>query len=404
MVFNKKSFLKNEIVKLKNAGFISTEQEEAIAKAYHFDDNPLSLLSILAFVFIGLSLLTLIAYNWQEIPPIFKTSLLLITLLGTHLAMFYYYQHNAIYTQCFGVLSGFALLANFALLSQIYHLGEDTALAFLSGGIAMLLLASALKSFVIFLNAYVYASIWFFWRFLIEESFSSAFILFIALGFVVQAFLSSFLSDSHSTKSPIILAFFNITLLGVYVYSAPFHSIDRCSCLMWLGLLLFPLKSYQTFASIALIIAFLEPSIGFDSFRILFKGVLLNGQWQEILWHFIIFWLLIAILGIIHLRKKHYFLSLFVLIYLLHIPLILFSNQSFEAHFALLQKGFFSFVVLLFGIYLMRENDKTLGILSLFALAIVRYIDLLGDYISASVLFLCFGLLLLVFSKLKKRH
>ncbi len=85
MFFNKKSFLKSEIIKLANEGFINKEQEKAIFGFYHFDENSdFPLLITLAFVFIGLSLLTLVAYNWEQIPNILKTFLLLATLFATH--------------------------------------------------------------------------------------------------------------------------------------------------------------------------------------------------------------------------------------------------------------------------------------------------------------------------------
>ncbi|TLE16850.1 DUF2157 domain-containing protein [Helicobacter apodemus] len=77
-----------------------------------------------------------------------------------HYGIFYAKSSSA--QQSFGILSGFVLLGNIALLSQIYHLGDDTALAFLSVGIVLLILAFCLKSFVIYLQGYIFAAIGYF--------------------------------------------------------------------------------------------------------------------------------------------------------------------------------------------------------------------------------------------------
>ena len=154
----KKLFLKAEISKLADKGLISKNQEQEILKTYQLDEDGFSYLTIFGFIFIGFSCLALIAYNWEEIPNAFKTLLLLMALFGTQFCIFYYKTLKI----GFGILSGFVLLANLALLSQIYHLGDDTALAFLSVGCALLVLSFALKSSAIFLQSYLFASVYYF--------------------------------------------------------------------------------------------------------------------------------------------------------------------------------------------------------------------------------------------------
>ena len=90
MFFNKKSFLKSEITRLANEGLISKAQEKEILNFYSLDKgSDFPFLVVFAFIFIGLSLLTLVAYNWEQIPNIVKTLLLLATLFATHLGIFY---------------------------------------------------------------------------------------------------------------------------------------------------------------------------------------------------------------------------------------------------------------------------------------------------------------------------
>ena len=103
MLLNKKSFLKSEIARLANEGLINKGQEKAILDFYHLDENSDSpLLVIFAYLFIGLSILTFVAYNWQEIPNFAKTLLLLAMLFATHLGIFY--CKNPFFKQGFGIL------------------------------------------------------------------------------------------------------------------------------------------------------------------------------------------------------------------------------------------------------------------------------------------------------------
>lgn len=103
----------------------------------------------------------------------------------------------------------------------------------------------------------------------------------------------------------------------------------------------------------------------------------------------------LALFVVLHTIKKHYFLAFFALV-----PIYIEFIQS-----GVILSGWgYSFLSLLFGIYLVYSGYKFLGIFSIFIVAIIRYIDTSGEYISAGVLFLVFGLILFVFSLFKKRR
>lgn len=72
-----------------------------------------------------------------------------------------------------------------------------------------------------------------------------------------------------------------------------------------------------------------------------------------------------------------------------------FTAEIKEVNFKIIIQIYYSFLSLILSVYLIKNNEKILGILTLFVLVIIRYINLLGDYIGASILFALFGLILL---------
>ncbi len=376
MIFNEKQFLKSEIIRLADEGLIDKSQEKAILETYNLKESTkFSPLFIFALIFIGLSFILLISHNWKEIPNALKTTLLLATLFGTHYAIFHF--ETPLAKQSFGILSGFVLLGNIALLSQIYHLGDDTALAFLSVGIVILVLAFALKSFVVFLQGYLFASIGYLldYQFIFETfkiDSSNAFILLILLGFIAQTGIFFKLSLNGSR----LLALINLILLELY--SAQFLGLFAGIWipLMFLG---FHYKPYQfySYLFLAFILAFhvIQPTTDY-------RTAVICAQ------------ISLALLSIANLYFKHYFLSLIML-----------GALILYAFFSYIEFPFFAdshlILLLLLGIHCIKENYKILGIFILFMGILSIYSLFIGDYISTSVIFLSFGLGLLYYSRKK---
>ena len=380
MLLNKKSFLKSEIARLANEGLINKGQEKAILDFYHLDENSDSpLLVIFAYLFIGLSILTFVAYNWQEIPNFAKTLLLLAMLFATHLGIFY--CKNPFFKQGFGILSSFALLANLALLSQIYHLGENTALAFLSVGCVTLILALALKSFAVFIVGYLFTGVWCLlslgWLGSEYSQSISLFICIIALGIVAQSGI--LFPISLSAKR--ILALLNFVFLGLYFYDFLGETNFNLSPFAWLSLAVlgFHLKPYKLYAYLTLTLFLLFESGGTESLLVSIPLPLL---------------VLFVLLGIANLYFKHYLLGVLII----GLPLLSYYFDLYPID-TIAFKIAYSFATLLLGIHLIKEKHKFLGLFVFCLLALVRYLDLVGDYIGASILFLCFGLGLLWFAR-----
>ena len=95
-------------------------------------------------------------------------------------------------------------------------------------------------------------------------------------------------------------------------------------------------------------------------------------------------------------RSKHYPLGILI---------IGFALMDYYSHLYSLDTtilaGLYSFLTLLLGVHLIKNSHTISGLCVLCLLALVRYLDLLGDYIGASLIFLCFGLGLLLFARRK---
>ena len=408
MIFYKQNFLKNELSKLEKDGLLSTEQKERIFAHYQI---PLaetkassSLLTALAAVLFSLSLITLIGYNWEQIPAFIRTALLLLVLFGTQIALYLVKDKSALWSEFLGILSNFVLLANLALLSQIYHLGDDTASSFLSVAFVSLLMAFVLKSGAVFWQAYIFAAIAFYIN-ADNEIFTHSFVLFILCGFILQA--------QNGSKA---LAFVNFFALFAYLYFAPWFFnayYDPFSKLfVYLAFpfsLLFLAFNAQSYKPYALFICAWVLVILLNLYALPkpITPMLTNENFS-----LTAFLILLAFLApaLLNLAFKRYFLGVLgVLFWLESYGFLSFSLYQFFRYdyestvYTTFAQIFYSFLTLIFGVYLIKEKHIVLGILALCALVIVRYIHLLGDYIGASIIFAIFGLVLLIIARKKQK-
>ncbi|WP_161594707.1 DUF2157 domain-containing protein [Helicobacter sp. MIT 11-5569] len=384
--------MKSEIIKLTDKGLISKNQEQEIFKAYHLDEeSEFSYLTIFGFIFIGFSCLALIAYNWEEIPNAFKTLLLLMALFGTHFCIFYCKTLKI----GFGILSGFVLLANIALLSQIYHLGDDTALAFFSVGCTLLVLSFALKSSAIFLQSYGFVSVWFFVNLsnAIETNtllIWNPFVLFIALGFVVQ-------NGVLLKPNPIIskfLAIINFIFLNAYAIG--FLIPEKYSYLLFIftSFVFLSLpnkfqdsKYYKICAYVTLLIAAnLNPVYFREMHNIesITQVVLIS---------------LILALGIFNLYFKRYLLASLIFYALGAGFVARYIAEIYETYYH--DSIIYGFLIFLLGIHCIKESYKILGAFMLLVAIFSVFLSYSANLISVSVFFLICGAILLLWARRK---
>ena len=402
MISYKQKFLKDELENLTKDGFLSEVQKEKIFAHYGFAPTKSpqkatsSLLFVLSAVLFALSLLTLIGYNWEQIPATIRTALLLGALLATQIALYFSQNKGKIYCESLGIFSNFVLLANLALLSQIYHLGDDSASVILGVAFVGLLMSFALKSVAIFYQSYIFAAIAFFIN-ATDEIFTYSFGIFIVFGFALQIL--------NGSK---ILAFFNFFALlfylnfGLFGFEVPLNMLFVIPfCLVFLASNAVDYKTYALFT--------------FACALLWLVNVFANMQ-DYMAFYFISWWQILTMVAFLlpalaNLALKRYFLGILGVLFWLesfHILALFFTNPYYSNFatnsYMFFAQVFYSFLTLIFGIYLIKNDYKILGILTIFSLIIIRYINLLGDYIGASIIFAIFGAVVLFIARKKAQN
>lgn len=124
--------LAKEIATWVDRELISVDQAQAICRLYGVDYTAIlarstaySLLVVLGCGFIGLALITVIGANWDTIPRGLRMAGLLALTVGTHgLALRLYLSGSASQAAGLFILGSLFYGASIILIAQIYHLGE----------------------------------------------------------------------------------------------------------------------------------------------------------------------------------------------------------------------------------------------------------------------------------------
>jgi uncharacterized membrane protein len=165
--------LKNDLA--KEAGdwvekdIITQAQAEQICQQYHVDYHQAknhslgySVLMGLGYLFIGLSLVTLLGANWEEIPRALRMwSLVALTLATQAVALRLYLRGSHAASGLF-LLGNLFYGASIILIAQIYHLGEHMPDGVFWWALGCLPAALLLRSTLLMLQTLVLALIWFF--------------------------------------------------------------------------------------------------------------------------------------------------------------------------------------------------------------------------------------------------
>ncbi len=165
-----RSKLKQEIPLWQQGGILTEEGTARLTQMYQLDSiqqESSRLLAAVLFTLGGLLLgggiITFVAANWEEIPTIAKVVMLFVTLLAFHLAGYWLWYkkgwtrfgHALVFTGClvFG--------ANIGLMAQIFHVSGEWYGAFLVWSLGSLVMAYAVRSWLIGVLALFTASVWF---------------------------------------------------------------------------------------------------------------------------------------------------------------------------------------------------------------------------------------------------
>ncbi len=420
-----KNDLAKESVDWVDKRIVSAEQAAEICRIYGIDYYNQSshsyayyILVTLGYLFIGLATITLIGENWVEIPRALRMSGLVAITLLTNLCGLYQYSKGkanvAIGTLFLGCLF---YGASIMLIAQIYHIGEHYPDGIFWWMIGVLPLAVLMESVLLMLLAVCLAFLWFF----VESSMDffptffsvvmvilgwfvircrQSYLLFIAFivgtGLFVEYSLSWWIED-HNRFNAVVE---NIALgAGVFIF---FHGLSKWLCNCKRSILI----DYGTILSVwvlrfalfsMLVFSFAEP-----------WEEMIEATWQAP-------WLIMAICAVLSLmmllltyifEKKIIFSTLVALAFNAVLWGVIFTNDdSKDIVFQIMD----NIALVVTGVWLIINGIKRgityyyyLGIITVLLTGLLRYIDLVDDYIGATILFMVFAGILLAAAKFMK--
>nr|WP_314748278.1 DUF2157 domain-containing protein [uncultured Campylobacter sp.] len=423
MIFHK-NFLADELAKWREDGLISDEAARKIAARYDIDlsganEQRSFILKLVAYLFLALSLFTLVGANWEELSRAVRL-IIVLGILATVNFSGVLVQKNGKETQATTLffLGNFCYGAAIVLVAQIYHLGEHMPDGVLLWAVGALALGLATRKSIITLQALILGLVWF----LMEFEFSGVshgFLLFIvasaavlwrddsrlltaALFASVFAYIVSFVLYERYFLADLRV---DDALYGVHFFALSYCLLAVCGSFLLeragkfelafylknigivcgAGILCFDMSLYED-------LHFSRPwSYGTQNYEQVLNGItFLKSVFGALFAAFCA-----ASLGLAFYFKKYAAATVGAL--LVALPFILDAFAGYE-------EGVFSLIGVCVAVALIKQNNMKFGIALIFWVAFVRYVDLVGDYVSASALFLVFALVVLGVSRISKKR
>lgn len=419
--------LHNEAREWVEDGLISQSQAEAICDRYGIDYHDQTqhsfgyyVLIALGYLFIGLAVIVLIGENWEDIPRAVRMGGLIgLTLVCSGIGVMAWRQDKPAATVLWFFLGGLMYGASIMLIAQIYHIGEHFPDGIFWWALGVLPVALLLRSNLIMVLTMVLAFLWLFvetglgffptlfpifllalaWQNLwIKPSIILFLVLMAGIGIFLEYQMAWFIGEQGR---------FDFGPENVFVGAAVFvlfHGLAK-----WLGrrpehrlmdygvaLELWTLR----FAILGLFVfSFEEP-----------WHELLRATWDNAGLVVAISVLFIGLaIGLAFTRPivKSVSTLAFVVVYLAALIAVL--NLAKQHDIALQVAD--NLVLVMTGVWLIVQGIRGgvthyfyLGVFTVLLTGLLRYIDLVGDYIGAAVLFAVFAAILLASARYWKKH
>lgn len=402
-------------------GIISDEQAAQICQRYGIDIKEQQsqsygyyVLLVLGYLFIGLSLIVLIGANWEDIPRALRMGgLISVTVAINLLGVWRYRQGDERAAIGWFFLGGLSYGAAIMLIAQIYHLGEHYPDGIFWWILGVLPAALLLRSSILMLLASVLMFTWFFVE--IDLHYYPAFFpLFLAaLGwhvmkvkhsnflFLVLVIGLGLLFEYSLAWSPRGTYWFDFEIEHVLLIGALFVLYFGLS--KWLAQQNNP--SYQDYGVLL--------NIWCLRFAILILLLFsFEWPWEEFMQinppqkssPLLILAPVMCALAVLmsYLASRVFKETLstlaFSAVYLISVAAVLYLPQKYAG----MMQIFTNLVLVGTGIWLIAQGVRHavshyfyLGVLSIMLTALLRYFDLVGDYVSASMLFAVFAALMI---------
>ncbi len=405
---------------------LSISQAEQICARYGVDFHQVhkrsfgyNVLIGLGYLFIGLALITLISANWDEIPRALRMwGLIVLTMATQGVALKKYWAGN------FGGASGLFLLGNLfygasiILIAQIYNLGEHMPDGLFWWALGCLPIAVLINNPWVTLQAVVLSLIWFF-----TES---------HMGFYPALFpifiLGSLIYLYRGQQSTVLFITTVVSIVTWVEYSLAYYWGDgrgfefaaehvAVSVVLFIFAYVFShwLNNRQSTAAKdygALL------AIWSLRFGLLFLLVMSFEQpWVELMeaeWdHKVSMFVLVSAISagallLAHSNKKLIPVIYFLTFFWISLMALLWLN---DGDYAIYFQVAYNLVLIATSIWLIIKGIQGglshyfyLGVTSVLVAALMRYIDLIGDYIGGALLFMVFAALLIGAAKYWKIH
>ncbi len=412
-----KNDLARESAEWVDEGIISTAQAEQISRRYGVDYHQIQNRSLgytvlvgLAYLFIGLAVITLIGHNWDEIPRALRMGgLIAITLAVQGLALRRYMAGNEGGAIALFLLGNMLYGSSIILIAQIYHLGEHMPDGIYWWALGSLPFALLLKNPWLMLQSLLLAMIWF----MVESSMGfyplSSPLFILAALYVLLRGRQSLLLFLLTVVS--IISWVEYSMAEVWREQGYY---DFTSEHLVLGAALFIL-AYSVSQWLAQQSSHAARDYGALlsvwclRFALVFMLVMsFDWGWQELItapWDHLgqLLLLLLPLLGGALLVAYHSGKLPTAASLIGYLLLMLFTVMVLESkgdavipqvldNIALIGVGGW---LILRGIHQGISHYFFLGVATILLTALLRYIDLIGDYIGAAALFMLFAFLLL---------
>ena len=421
--------LKNDLVKeitdWVKKDIISEPQAEQICAQYDIDYHQsgqrmlgYNILISLGYLFVGLALITLIGANWDELPRALRMwALIALTMLTQGLAIKKYAVGEANGSIGIFLLGNVFFGAAIILIAQIYHLGEHMPDGILWWALGCLPIGLIIYSRWLMIQSLLLALTWFF----VEADlgfYPSLFPLFILASlWVLYKGQQSIILFILTVFSMVVWFEFSLAELWRTTHTYRFHEehvlVSIALCLFGYAISEWMAKQksiiMQDYAAVLALWSL--------RFTLLFLLIMsFSGSWRELLeanWaHQSSMYIVITILCtaslffVIRAKKIIPFASFLIFYGLFIVTLGISQNQDYSPWFQIAD----NIVLIVLGISLIIKGIHHgishyffLGIATIMLTALLRYINLIGDYVGGAMLFMLFAGLLIGAAKFWQR-
>jgi len=410
-------------------GVITESQAEGICSRYGIDYHDQTqhsfgyyVLIALGYLFIGLAVIVLLGENWEDIPRVVRMSgLIALTLVCNVIGLFAWQRNKPGVTVLWFFLGGMMYGASIMLIAQIYHIGEHFPDGIFWWALGVLPVALLLRSNLIMALATALAYLWFFveagmgfypllfplfllalaWQSLrIKPSLILFLVLMTGVAIFIEYTLAWFIGEparfDFGPENVVIGAAIFVLFQGLAVWlgQRSEHQLADYGVALKLWTLRFAILGLFVFS-------FEEP----------WRELLLASWDAPVLVIAISALFSVLALGLAYLASHSVLKSAstlaFVVVYLAALVAVL--NLS-EPHSTALQVAD-NIVLVMTGVWLIVQGVRNgvthyfyLGVFTVLLTGLLRYIDLVGDYIGAAILFAVFAAILLASARYWKKH